>query len=139
MTPDGVYSAAQSWQPEVFSLVLYTFLVFVLIVVLLFLSSRLGHRKEDPKKAMPYECGVIPSGSARPRYPVPFYLVAVFFVIFDVEAAFIFSWAVAVDALGWIGWMRISFFIILLLLSLIYVWRKGGLDWVPGTIRKNRT
>ena len=74
---------------------------------------------------------MIPTGGARLRYPVPFYLVAVFFLIFDVEAAFIFSWAVAMEDLSWHGWLQISFFIIVLLLSLFYIWKKGGLDWSP--------
>jgi NADH-quinone oxidoreductase subunit A len=98
---------------------------------LLFLTGWLGERRPDPEKARPYECGVIPTGGARFRYPVPFYLVAVFFLIFDVEAAFIFAWAVAMEDLGWRGWLQISFFIIVLLLSLFVIWKKGGLDWSP--------
>ena len=69
-------------------------------------------------------------------YPVPFYLVAIFFLLFDVEGAFIFSWAVAWEQLGWEGWLQISFFIILLLLGLAYIWNKGGLAWGP-TPRKD--
>ncbi|MGD8344423.1 MAG: NADH-quinone oxidoreductase subunit A, partial [Desulfobacterales bacterium] len=75
----------------------------------------------------------IPTGDARLHYPVPFYLVAIFFLIFDVEGAFIFAWAIAHGKLGWAGWLQISFFIVLLLLGLFYVWRKGGLDWGPLT------
>jgi NADH-quinone oxidoreductase subunit A len=74
---------------------------------------------------------VIPTSGARFRFPVPFYLVAVFFLIFDVETALIFSWAVAMEDLSWRGWLQISFFIIILLVSLIYLWKKGGLDWRP--------
>jgi NADH-quinone oxidoreductase subunit A len=96
----------------------------------------LGVKNETAEKLTPYESGVIPTGSARFRYPVPFYLVATFFLIFDVEAAFIFSWAVAFEELGWEGWLRISFFIIVLLVSLFYIWVKGGLDWGPATRRK---
>jgi NADH-quinone oxidoreductase subunit A len=62
-------------------------------------------------------------------HPVPFYLVAIFFLIFDVEAAFIFAWAIAFRELGWAGWLEISLFIIILMLSLFYIWKKGGLDW----------
>jgi NADH-quinone oxidoreductase subunit A len=113
------------------SFILYVAIVLGLLAVLLFLTGWLGEQKPDLEKARPYECGVIPSGWAHFRYPVPFYLVAVFFLIFDVEAAFIFAWAVAMEDLSWRGWLQISFFIIVLLLSLLYVWQKGGLDWRP--------
>jgi NADH-quinone oxidoreductase subunit A len=123
------------WTPGLLSLVLYTALVVGLLAILLFLTSWLGEKKIDPEKARPYECGVIPTGGARFRFPVPFYLVAVFFLIFDVEAAFIFAWAVAMEKLGWLGWLQISFFIIVLLVSLFYLWAKGGLDWKPQASR----
>jgi NADH-quinone oxidoreductase subunit A len=119
------------WVPGFLSFALYVAMVAGLLAVLLFLTGWLGERRPDPEKARPYECGVIPTGWARFRYPVPFYLVAVFFLIFDVEAAFIFSWAVAMEDLSWRGWLQISFFIIVLLLSLFYIWQKGGLDWRP--------
>jgi NADH-quinone oxidoreductase subunit A len=119
------------WTPGLFSFALYVAMVVGLLSILLFLTSWLGDKKTDPEKGRPYECGVIPTGWARFRYPVPFYLVAVFFLIFDVEAAFIFSWAVAMADLSWRGWLQISFFIIVLLLSLFYIWKKGGLDWSP--------
>ena len=101
------------------------------MAVFLFLSSWLGEKKKEPEKLRPYESGIIPTGSARFRYPVPFYLVATFFLIFDVEAAYIFSWAIAFDLLGWSGWLQISFFVLILLVSLFYIWKKGGLEWGP--------
>ena len=119
------------WAPGLLSFALFVAIVLGLLALLLFLTGWLGERRPDPEKARPYECGVIPTGGARIRFPVPFYLVAVFFLIFDVEAAFIFAWAVAMDDLGWRGWLQISFFIIVLLLSLFYIWKKGGLDWSP--------
>lgn len=124
------------WSPGLLSLALYTAIVLGLLGLLLILTRWLGERKSDPEKARPYECGVIPTGGARFRYPVPFYLVAVFFLIFDVETALIFSWAVAMEELGWRGWLQISFFIIILLLSLVYLWKKGGLDWRSRSIPK---
>jgi NADH-quinone oxidoreductase subunit A len=129
MHPTTVTSTWSPWEPGALSLVFYTAIVLALVAVLLFLCSWLGEKKKTIEKSRPYECGVIPTGSARFRYPVPFYLVAIFFLIFDVEAAFIFAWAVAFDQLGWTGWLQISFFIIILLFSLFYIWRKGGLDW----------
>jgi NADH-quinone oxidoreductase subunit A len=119
------------WAPGLFSFALFTALVAGALTAVLFLTGWLGDRKTDPDKARPYECGVIPTGGARFRYPVPFYLVAVFFLVFDVEAAFIFSWAVAMEDLSWRGWLQISWFIIVLLLSLFYIGKKGGLNWTP--------
>ena len=119
------------WVPGLFSLAVYTLLVLALVAVLLFLASWLGEKKSNPEKLRPYESGVIPTGSARLRYPVPFFLVAIFFLIFDVESAFIFSWAISYRGLGWTGWLQISFFIIVLLLGLLYIWKKGGLEWGP--------
>ena len=124
------------WAPGLLSIGLYTAITLGLLALLLVLTRWLGEKKPDPEKARPYECGVIPTGWARFRYPVPFYLVAVFFLIFDVETAVIFSWAVASKELSWRGWLQISFFIIILLVSLVYLWKKGGLDWRLRLLRK---
>ncbi len=124
-------AALSPWVPGLFSIALYTAMVAGLLGIILFLTSWLGEKKIDPEKERPYECGVIPTGWARFRFPIAFYLVAVFFLIFDVEAAFIFSWAVAMEDLSWRGWLQISYFIIVLLISLFYLWAKGGLDWKP--------
>jgi NADH-quinone oxidoreductase subunit A len=128
-----VLIALSPWEPAMFSLGVYTLLVLLLLVLILFLASWLGEKKPSPDKLRPYECGVIPTGSAQLRYPVPFYLVAAFFLIFDVETVIVFIWAIAFKPLGWIGWWRITFFIVVLLLSLFYIWKKGGLEWGPVT------
>src|SRR4030042_508457 len=117
------------WEPGILTLGLYAGLVLALTGALLCLCGWLGEKRGSPEKRRAYECGMIPTGSARFPYPVPFYLVAIFFLIFDVEAAFIFAWAVAFRELGWAGWLEISVFIVILLFSLIYIWNKGGLDW----------
>jgi len=106
-------------------------MIAALIAVLLFIASWLGEKKPSTEKLRPYESGVIPTGSARLWYPVPFYLVAIFFLIFDVEGAYIFSWAIAWENLGWSGWFQIGFFIGVLILGLVYIWQKGGLEWGP--------
>ena len=129
MTSTALEQTLSPWEPGLLSLVLYVIMVLVLVSILLFLCTWLGEKKRTPEKGRPYECGIIPTGSARFRYPIPFYRVAIFFLIFDVEAAYIFAWAVALDTLGWAGWLQVSFFIMVLLFSLFYIWRDGGLDW----------
>ncbi len=119
------------WEPGVFSLVAYGLMIIALIALLLFIASWLGEKTSNSEKSRPYESGVIPTGNARLRYPVPFYLVAIFFLLFDVEGAYIFSWAIAWETLGWAGWLQISFFIVVLILGLVYIWQKGGLEWGP--------
>lgn len=121
------------WEPNIFSMTIFGLMVTVLIAVLLFISSWLGQKNPSPEKLRAYESGIIPTGTARLRYPVPFYLVAIFFLIFDVEGAFIFSWAIACENLGWSGWFQITFFIFVLVLGLAYIWVKGGLEWGPQT------
>lgn len=131
MEPQPLYSVngLSPWEPGLLSLVVYAGAIIFLVLILLALTGWLGVKNRTPEKIRPYESGVIPTGMARFRYPVPFYLVATFFLIFDVEVAYIFSWAVAFDRLGWLGWVQISFFMLVLLLSLFYVWMKAGLDW----------
>jgi NADH-quinone oxidoreductase subunit A len=124
-----VSTGLSPWEPGVFTLIVYAVLVAAFIASQLFLASWLGESKPSKEKRTPYECGVIPTGAARFRYPVPFYLVAIFFLIFDVEGAYIFSWAVVYEELGWPGFWQMSFFIVLLLVGLAYIWKQGGLDW----------
>lgn len=129
--PKTTLEAISPWHAGIFDLAVFTFFIIALLVLLLFLAGWLGEKRPGAEKLRPYESGIIPTGSARYRYPVPFYLVATFFLIFDVEAAFIFSWAVAFNQLGLVGWLHMCFFIIVLLISLIYIWMKGGLEWGP--------
>jgi NADH-quinone oxidoreductase subunit A len=122
------------------SLGLYTAIAVFLVAILLLLAWGLGHKSRSRAKGEPYESGVLPTGDARLRDPVPFYLVAIFFIVFDVEAIFIVSWAVTWDLLGWAGFLQITFFIVVLFLGLVYLWKMGGLDWGPRagrTPRKN--
>ncbi len=111
------------------SLGLYVLIAVVLIGILLLITRFLGQRTGGEVKGQPYESAILPSGDARLREPVPFYLVAIFFIVFDVEAIFVVSWAVAWDRLGWAGFWQITFFIVILFLGLLYLWQKGGLDW----------
>ena len=133
MNPGSSIGTLSPWEPGILSLFVYVLLVFVLMAAFLFISGWLGEKKRIPEKSRPYECGIIPTGTTRFPYPVAFYLVAAFFLIFDVEAAYIFSWSIAFDRLGWKGWLQISFFIFILLIGLFYIWKKGGLEWGPKT------
>lgn len=93
------------------------------------LSRVLGPHKPTPQKMAPYECGMPPVGDARERQSVKFYLVAMIFLLFDIEVAFLYPWAMALRDLGWPGLMQVVLFMLLLLAGYVYVWRKGVLDW----------
>ena len=100
---------------------------FALVSVVL--SSVLGPRKPSPEKSAPYECGMPAVGDARERQSVKFYLVAMIFLLFDIEVAFLYPWAMALRDLGWNGFVQVLLFMGLLLAGYVYVWRKGALDW----------
>lgn len=136
MQPVVISGSLSPWEPGVFSLVIFGLMIIALIALLLFVATWLGEKTSNSEKFRPYESGVIPTGNARLRYPVPFYLVAIFFLLFDVEGAYIFSWAIAWEELGWGGWLQISFFIAVLILGLAYIWKKGGLEWGPRRAKK---
>ncbi|GAC1510428.1 MAG: NADH-quinone oxidoreductase subunit A [Candidatus Dormibacteraceae bacterium] len=109
-------------------------LIFVLIVLgllgaLVTLSFVLGPSKPHKTKLAPYESGIIPDTPAHRRLTVRFYLTAMLFIIFDVEAIFFYPWAVLMHKLGWFGIIEMGVFIGILLVALAHVWRKGGLDW----------
>ena len=120
-----------------YSIAVYTAVTVLIIGVLLLAAWWLGAKKTSHSKQVPYESGVVPSGSARLSWPIPFYLVAIFFIIFDVEASFIFAWAVAWETLGLSGLVQISVFIVILAAGLAWLWLKGGLDWGPSALRKH--
>ena len=100
---------------------------FALVSVVL--SGFLGPKKPSPEKSAPYECGMPAVGDARERQSVKFYLVAMIFLLFDIEVAFLYPWAMALRDLGWSGFVQVLLFMGLLLAGYIYVWRKGALDW----------
>ena len=98
-------------------------------IVSVVLSRLLGPRNPTPEKLAAYECGMPPVGDARERQSVKFYLVAMIFLLFDIEVAFLYPWAMALRDLGWPGFVQVVLFILLLLFGYVYVWRKGALDW----------
>lgn len=111
--PLGVYAAA----------------VLILVAATLVLSYVLGERHTGKATGEPYESGIVPTGSSGVRFSVRFYLVGMFFVLFDLEAAFIYAWAVSLRENGWAGYAEMLFFIGVLLTALAYLWRIGALDW----------
>ena len=98
-------------------------------LVSIVLSGLLGPHSPSPEKSAPYECGMPPVGDARERQSVKFYLVAMIFLLFDIEIAFLYPWAMALRDLGWPGFAQVVLFMALLLAGYVYVWRKGALDW----------
>lgn len=111
--------------------------LFILAVILLcgFMlcaSALLGGRSQGRSKPIPFESGIVGAGSARQRFSIQFYLVAMLFVIFDIEAVFLFAWAISVRDAGWAGFWGAATFIFILLAGLVYDYRSGALDWAPG-------
>lgn len=126
-------------QPDVlWPLIFYTACVLGLVGFMLGASHVLGERHSTRMGNTPYESGMIPVGSARMRFSAKFYLVAIFFVLFDLEAVFIFAWAIAAREVGWLGYIEAMIFLAVLTLALVYAWRTGALDWAPKTPRERR-
>lgn len=113
----------------IWTLALYFLLVLALVAGMLLVSYVLGQRHRGRAMESPYEGGIVSQGSARLRFSVKFYLVAMFFVIFDLEAVFLFSWAVAARQSGWAGFWEAVTFAIILMLTLFYLAKVGALDW----------
>ncbi len=112
--------------------------VVVVVSVMLGLSWVLGERRRAGASGEPYEGGIVAEGSARGRISVGFYLVAMLFVIFDLEAVFLFAWAVAVPETGWAGFAEALIFVAFLAAALAYLWRLGALDWGTAAGSRNR-
>lgn len=109
-------------------LLIYSLLVFLVAAGMLTISYLLGQRHVDKETNEPFESGVKITGSARLRFSPQFYLIAMFFVVFDLEAVFIIAWAVSVKEAGWAGYFGVLVFILILTVVLIYEWRTGTLD-----------
>jgi NADH-quinone oxidoreductase subunit A len=98
--------------------------------VLSVVASRLvGPRRPTPAKLAPYECGIVPERVPRDRFPIKFYVVAMLFIVFDVETIFLFPWAVTFRQLGLFGLVEMAIFIGLVFVAYVYVWQRGGLEW----------
>lgn len=116
-------------------LLAYLPILILLIVVIGFaisniiISALLGRNKPSEEKLSPYECGIEPTGTARERFSVKFYLVAMMFVVFDIEVVFLYPWAVVFKSLKLFGLIEMAIFIIILLVCYVYIWKRGGFEW----------
>ncbi len=95
----------------------------------LIFSSLIGPKKYSALKLSPYECGCEPVGTARERFSIKFYLIAMLFILFDIEAVFLYPWAILYKKLGVFGLVEMGVFIVILFVGYIYVWKKGALEW----------
>ena len=118
-------------------LLVYFVFVVILVAAVIAVSYLLGQRHSEPATGEPYEGGIVSEGSARVRFSLRYSLVAMFFVVFDLEAVFLFAWAGAARELGWPGYWAILLFVGTLAAALVYIWRIGALDWTrkPGRSR----
>ena len=116
-------------ESELLPFAVYFGAVILLVLTMLVLSYLLGQRRAGKATNMPFESGIVSVGTPQIRMSVEFYLIAIFFVIFDLETVFIFAWAIAFFELGWEGYAAVMAFIGVLTVALIYEWRSGALDW----------
>ncbi len=112
-----------------FPVVVQTILAMVIAAALVTLSFAIGHRVKNKIKDTPYECGITPTGDARQRFSVKFYMVAMLFILFDIEAIFLYPWAVVYKKLRMFGFLEMLTFVVLILAGFFFIWKKGVIDW----------
>ena len=112
-----------------FSIILFLIIAFTLSVGFIVLNYLLSPKKPDPEKLSAYECGFEPFSDSRMEFDVRFYLVAILFIIFDLEIAFLFPWAISLGSIGALGFWSMMIFLFILTVGFIYEWKKGALDW----------
>lgn len=122
---------ANNWSFAMYLIGVLGMLAFMLGIPWLLGGRAWGRAKNDP-----FESGVVSQGGANIRFSAKFYLVAMFFVIFDVEALFLYAWAVSIRESGWVGFIEATIFIAVLLAGLVYLWRIGALEWAPAQRRR---
>lgn len=114
---------------EYFSILIFFFVAFILSTTIFILSYFLVFQKEDHEKLSAYECGFNPFEDARMTFDIRFYLVAILFLIFDLEISFLFPWVTSLNEITWFGFWSMIFFLIILTIGFIYEWFKGALEW----------
>src|SRR5882724_3262527 len=112
-----------------FPVLVQALLAMALAAGLLSVSYLLGKKVRNRVKDMPYESGIVPTGDARQRFSVKFYLVAMLFILFDIEAIFLYPWVVVYRELKMFGFIEMAVFVVLILSGFFYIWKKGALDW----------
>ena len=116
--------------PETYwPVLLQAFIAMAVAAGMIGISYILGHKVRNRVKDTPYECGITPTGSARERFSVKFYLVGMLFILFDIEAIFLYPWAVVYRELKMFAFVEMLIFIVLVLAGFFYIWKKGALDW----------
>jgi len=126
-------------ESSIWLLAVYFIFVLALVAGMIGGSYVLGPRNVTRATVIPFESGMLPLADARLRFPIQFYLVAMLFVIFDLESVFIYTWAVVIRPAGWSGYIAMLGFIFLLLVALVYLWRIGALEWGPRPRRRRDT
>ena len=111
------------------SIIIFLFIAIILSVGFIVLNFFLSPRNPDPEKLSAYECGFEAFGDSRMEFDVRFYLVAILFIIFDLEIAFLFPWAISLGNIGVLGFWSMMIFLFVLTIGFIYEWKKGALDW----------
>ena len=114
---------------EYLAILVYFLFSFALAALLVFLSFLFAPQKPDAEKISAYECGFDPFEDARGKFDIRFYLVAILFIIFDLEVTFLFPWAVCLNQIGFFGFFTMMIFLIVLTIGFIYEWKKGALEW----------
>ena len=114
---------------EYFPVLLFLAVSAIIGIALIVIGNLLGPRRPDAEKAAPYECGFEAFEDARMRFDVRYYLIAILFIIFDLEIAFVFPWATVFGKLGLLGLVEMGMFLLLLVIGFVYVWKKGALEW----------
>ena len=120
-----------SWNSTFESFCIYTVGIIIVVSAMLGLSYLLGQHHKERETNDPYESGILITGSSRIRFDAKFYLIAMVFVIFDLESVFLFAWSIAVSEAGWPGYYSILFFSTVLIMALAYTWRTGGFNFGP--------
>jgi NADH-quinone oxidoreductase subunit A len=110
-------------------ILLHLVAVVAIAMGMLALSWWVGVKRPTREKLSPYECGITPVGDARQRFSVSYYLIGMLFILFDVEAVFLYPWAIIFKSLGWFGFVEMLLYIAILLAGYVYLWKKGALDW----------
>ena len=114
---------------DYFPIILFLIIALILSFGFIIINFLFSPKKPDPEKLSAYECGFEPFNDSRMEFDIRFYLVAILFIIFDLEIAFLFPWAISLGKIGFLGFLSMMFFLVILTVGFIYEWKKGALDW----------